>query len=104
MRFIVMHKVDANMESGAPPSKEIVENMGKLVGESMRSGVFKDGAGLHRSARRVRLRYHGGDRSVTRGPYAGENELVSSLAMVKTKSIRSCFSTKAKRRRSISSP
>ena len=87
MRFIVMHKVDAKMESGAPPSMDIVQNMGKLVGESMREGVFKDGAGLHRSAKRVRLRYRKGEREVTRGPYAGENETIAGLAMVKAKSI-----------------
>jgi hypothetical protein len=87
MRFIVMHKVDAKMESGAPPSMDIVQNMGKLVGGSLREGVFKDGAGLHRSAKRVRLRYRGAEREVTRGPYTGENEAVAGLAMVKAKSI-----------------
>ncbi len=87
MRFIVMHKVDSKMEAGTPPPREIIENMGKLVGEGLESGVFKDGAGLHRSARRVRLRYAGGKREVTKGPYAGENELVASFAMVKSKSI-----------------
>jgi hypothetical protein len=87
MRFIVMHKVDANMESGGPPSKTIVEEMGRLVGGSMREGIFVDGAGLHRSAKRVRLRYRGGAREVTRGPYAGDDETVAGLAMVKAKSI-----------------
>jgi len=88
MKLIVMHKVDAKMESGAPPSMEIVEKMGKLVGGSMREGVFKDGAGLHRSAKRVRIRYRDGKRDVvTRGPYAGENETVAGFAMVKANSI-----------------
>lgn len=83
-----MHKVDAKMESGAPPDTSIVESMGKLVGGSMREGVFKDGAGLHRSSKRVRLRYRDGKRDVvTRGPYAGDNETVAGLAMVKAKSI-----------------
>ena len=66
---------------------DIVENMGKLVGASMREGIFKDGAGLHRSAKRVRLRYRAGQREATRGPYAGENEAVAGFAMVKAKSI-----------------
>jgi hypothetical protein len=87
MKFIVMHKVDAKMESGAMPSKDIFENMGKLVGGSIREGIFKDGAGLHRSAKRVRLRWRDGKREVTRGPYAGDNETVAGFAMVKAKSI-----------------
>lgn len=91
MRFIVMHKVDAKMESGAPPDVNIVQSMGQLVGGSMREGVFKDGAGLHRSAKRVRLRHRGGDREVTRGPYAGENETVAGFAMVKATSIEAAM-------------
>lgn len=87
MRFIVMHKVDAGMEAGQRPSQDIIKNMGALVGEGLKSGAFLDGAGLHRSARRVRLRASGGACEVTRGPYVGENELVASFAMIKTRSI-----------------
>jgi hypothetical protein len=87
MRFIVMHKVDRKMEAGEPPSPGIVERMGELVGESLKSGIFLDGAGLHRSARRVRVTARGGASATTEGPYAGENELVASVAMIKTKSM-----------------
>ena len=54
MRFIVMHKVDAHMEAGAPPNQDIIENMGALVQSSLRQGVFLNGAGLHPSTRRAR--------------------------------------------------
>jgi hypothetical protein len=86
MRYIVMHKVDLNMEEGAPPDRELVKNMGRLVGESLRKGIFVDGAGLHRSARRVRLRCKGGRCEVERGPYQGENELAASMALIHTDS------------------
>jgi hypothetical protein len=82
MRFIVMHKVDANMEAGGPPSQEIVTQMGELVQGSLKEGVFLNGAGLHRSARRARLERRGQNVEVTTGPYAGKNELVASLAMI----------------------
>ena len=55
MRFIVMHKVDAKMEAGGPPDQDIVRKMGELIGETAKTGAFLDGAGLHASARRVRL-------------------------------------------------
>jgi hypothetical protein len=87
MKYMVMHKVDAKMEAGDPPPKGIVEQMGKLVQSSLKSGVFEDGAGLHRSALRVRVRTRGGAREVTKGPYAGDNELVASFAMIKADSI-----------------
>jgi len=87
MRFMVMHKVDASMEAGGPPSQEIIQNMGDYVQKGIRSGVFKDGAGLHRSALRTRLVFHGGQRTVTAGPYPGGNELLASFAMIKATSM-----------------
>jgi len=87
MRFIVMHKTDAKMEAGTPPDREIIKAMGALIGESLRSKVFLDGAGLHRSARRVRLRCVGGKCEIERGPYQGDNELVESMALIRTDSV-----------------
>jgi hypothetical protein len=85
MRFIVMHKVDAHMEAGGPPSQDIIKNMGALVQESIRSHIFTTGAGLHRSARRARL--DRGGKVVTKGPYGGANELVDSFAMIRASSL-----------------
>jgi hypothetical protein len=87
MRFMVTHKVDAQMEAGGPPSPRIVQEMGALVQDALKAGVFKDGAGLHRSARRVRLTFAGGERTILRGPYAGSNELIASVAMIKATSM-----------------
>jgi hypothetical protein len=87
MRFMVMHKVDANMEAGGPPSERIIQDMGALVQDGLASGVFENGAGLHRSALRVRLEFQGGKRTVTRGPYEGKNELLASFAMIEGESM-----------------
>ena len=84
MRFMVMHKVDANMEAGGPPSQQIIQSMGALVQESLKKGTFTTGAGLHRSARRARL---GQDGNVTRGPYPGQNELLASFVMIHAASL-----------------
>jgi hypothetical protein len=88
MRFMVMHKVDAKMEAGEPPSKTIVEKMGAYVGAAIKAGVFKDGAGLHGSKRRVRLRFEGGKRTgIEKGPYEGGNELLASFGMIEAASM-----------------
>lgn len=87
MRFIVMHKVDAHMEAGGPPDATIIEGMGKLVQESIKAGTFKNGAGLHRSAARVRLEFQSGERALAKGPYRGKNELVSLVLMIQTPSL-----------------
>ncbi|HSS00970.1 MAG TPA: YciI family protein [Kofleriaceae bacterium] len=84
---MVMHKVDPHMESGGPPSQRIIEEMGKLVQDNLKSGVFLDGTGLHRSALRARVEFEGGKPTVTRGPYQGGNELVASFTMIEAESI-----------------
>jgi hypothetical protein len=86
MRFMVMHKVDAKMEAGAPPDQSIIEGMGKLVQSSLKTGVFQNGAGLHRSAVRVRLAFKSGQRTLLAGPYSGHNELVFACFMLKATS------------------
>ena len=87
MRFMVMHRVDAKMEAGEPPSQAIIEDMGRYVGDAIKSGVFEDGAGLHRSAQRVRVRIADGQPTIIRGPYPGDNELLASFAMIKATSM-----------------
>jgi len=87
MRFMVMHKVDAKMEAGERPSEGLIEAMGKLIGRSIKSGIFKDGAGLHRSAARARVTFAGDKASVERGPYQGSNELIATFAMIATAGI-----------------
>lgn len=84
MRFIVMHKVDPHMEAGGPPDASIIKNMGELVQGSLKDGTFLNGAGLHRSAQRVRLQADGQTKA---GPYAGQNELVASFTMISARSL-----------------
>ncbi|MDB4989726.1 MAG: hypothetical protein JWN04_4904, partial [Myxococcaceae bacterium] len=87
MLFIVMHKVDAATEAGLPPDPQLVANMGALIGETIEKGLFHNAAGLKGSAQRIRLRWRGGKRELTRGPLSGENELVAGLAMLQVKSL-----------------
>ena len=87
MRFMVMHKVDPAMEAGERPSQRIIQEMGQLVGRSIRAGIFTDGAGLHRSATRARVSFASGAPTVMRGPYAGGNELLAHFAQVTTTGI-----------------
>ena len=87
MRFMVMHKVDARMEAGGPPPQDIIQGMGAYVGNAIKAGVFKDGAGLHPSSQRVRVTFAAGKRTVTRGPYTGGNELLASFAMIQATSV-----------------
>ena len=84
MRFMCMHKVDAKMEAGERPSQQIIQQMGQFIGGLAKTGVFKDGDGLHRSATRARVTFQDGEPTILRGPYPGGNELVASFAKVST--------------------
>jgi hypothetical protein len=49
-----MHKSNEKSEAGVPPSKELVEEMGKLMEESSRAGVLLAAEGVHPSSRGAR--------------------------------------------------
>lgn len=86
MRFIAMHKADPKHEDGAPPPKELVEQMGALIGEIAKAGILLAGEGLHPSKRRMRLSFRNGDCSIQRGPYSGERELPAAFAAIRVRS------------------
>jgi hypothetical protein len=71
MRFMIMHKNDANTEAGKPPPMEIVHEMGVFIGGHAQAGRLIDGAGLAGSATRTRLVFRNGQCTTKRGPYRG---------------------------------
>ena len=83
MRFMIMHKNDANTEAGKPPPMELVNRMGAFIGEHARAGRFVDGAGLGASATRTRLVFRNGQCTAKRGPYRGEHELPAATLLLK---------------------
>ena len=86
MRILSMHKATAEMEAGAPPSAKIVEGMGPLMGEMASKGVFVSGEGLRPSAHGVRVRFAGGERTITPGPLSGD-DLMDRFLIVRTRDI-----------------
>ena len=87
MRFISMHKATREMEAGLPPSPEVMNGMGPLMGEMMAAGVFESGEGLRPSSAGVRLTFSNGKRTVTPGPLAGSNELIDRYMIVRVQSL-----------------
>jgi hypothetical protein len=87
MRFLGLLKADKESESGAPPSTELMENMGKFMEEITKAGVLVSTAGLQPSAKGARVRLSGGKVTVTDGPFAETKELVASYALFETKTM-----------------
>ncbi|MEO7999307.1 MAG: hypothetical protein ABI852_17790, partial [Gemmatimonadaceae bacterium] len=87
MRYMMMHKNDANTEAGNPPPMEVVQKMGAFVGGYAQSGKLVDGAGLRGSQSRTRLVFRNGQASVKRGPYSGEQELPHAMLLLELTSL-----------------
>jgi len=85
MRFMIMHKNDANTEAGHPPPIELVHQMGAFIGEYAATGRFIDGAGLGASKTRTRLVFRDGRCTSVQGPYAGEHELPAATLLLKVR-------------------
>ena len=87
MKYMVMHKTNSALEAGALPTGELMAAMGAFCEEGFKKGVLISGEGLRPSSLGVRLNYSGGKRTVTKGPFAGKNELIAGFCMMRVKSL-----------------
>ena len=86
MRFMMMYKPAKNVESGVPPSKEYLAEMGKLIEEGMKSGTLLMTEGLQPSSKGARVQLSGGTLTVSDGPFTEAKELVAGFAVVQLNS------------------
>ncbi len=87
MRFLGLLKADKDSESGAPPSPELLERMGKFIEDVTQAGVLVATAALQPSSEGARVKVSGGKVTVTDGPFAETKELVASYALLETKTL-----------------
>src|SRR5439155_15707789 len=86
MRFMVIVKANKDSEAGVMPSTEILTAMGKFNEELVKAGVMQAGEGLKPSSQGVRVKFSGGKKTVTDGPFAETKELVAGFWIWKCKS------------------
>jgi len=77
MRVMVIVKATNDSEDGKLPTPELIEQMGAFNQQLMDAGIFVDGAGVKPSAKGARVAFSGLDRSVTKGPFPNDGELVA---------------------------
>ena len=87
MRFMGLLKADEHSEAGAPPTKELMEKMGKFVEEITKARVLLATDGLQPSSKGARVRLAGGKVTVTDGPFTESKELIASYALFQVKSM-----------------
>jgi len=68
-----------------PPTPELMEEMGKYIGEAIAAGVVVTTGGLEATGKRLKLA--DGKFTVTDGPYIEAKELVGGFAVIKTNTL-----------------
>jgi hypothetical protein len=86
MRFMVIVKANKECEAGILPSEEILAAMTKYNEGLVKAGVLLDLAGLQPSFKGARVKFSGGKRTVTDGPFAETNELIAGYWLIQVKS------------------
>jgi hypothetical protein len=86
MRFMVIVKASKESEAGVLPSREILTAMGKFNEELVKAGVMLAAEGLHPSSKGARVKFSGGKRTVTDGPFAETKELIAGFWLWQVKS------------------
>ena len=84
MQYLV-YDPNYDPEKAAPPTPELMAEMGKFVGEAMQSGVLVTTGALQ--AKGTRLKLSSGKFTVTDGPFIELKELLGGWAVIRVKSL-----------------
>lgn len=87
MRFMVLVKATKESETDAPPSAEMLSEMGTFNQQLIDAGILLDANGLTASKNGKRVRFNGTKRTVIDGPFAEAKELVAGYWVWQCKSL-----------------
>jgi hypothetical protein len=83
---MVIVKASKDSEAGVMPTEKMLTEMGKFNEELVKAGVMLAGEGLQPSSKGVRVKFSGGNRIVTDGPFAETRELIAGYWLWQVKS------------------
>ena len=86
MRFLIMVKATKDSEAGVMPEEKLIGEMAQYHEELAKAGMLLDGSGLHPTSKGWRIKYSGGKRTLTDGPFAETKELLAGYTLIKAKS------------------
>ena len=86
MNFMILLKADKNTEAGLLPDEKLLTAMGKYNEELAKAGVLVAADGLHPSSKGARVKFSGGKRTVTDGPFPETNQLIAGFWIFDVKS------------------
>ncbi len=86
MRFMMIVKATADTEAGKMPEEKLIAAMAAYHEELVNAGVLLDASGLQPSSKGWRIRYAGGKRTLTDGPFTESKELIAGYTIIQVKS------------------
>jgi hypothetical protein len=86
MRFMMIVKASKNSEAGLMPSEKLLAAMATYNEELTKAGALLDLSGLHPTSKGARVRFSGGKRTVTEGPFPGAQDLIAGYWVIQVKS------------------
>ena len=87
MRVMVIVKATKSSEAGGLPDEKLLTAMGNYNEELVKAGVMLAGEGLHPSSKGKRVKFAGGKKTVTDGPFAETKELIAGFWLWQVKSM-----------------
>lgn len=84
-RYMSIVTIDETTAPAEGPSPELMQRMGELIEEVTKAGVMVDTAGLTPAAQGARVRWEGGNLSVTDGPFTESKEVIGGYAIMQCK-------------------
>jgi hypothetical protein len=87
MRVMVIIKANKESEAGIMPSEKLITAMDKFNQELNNAGVLLMGEGLTPSSAAKRVKFSGGKRLITDGPFAETREVIAGFWIWKVNSM-----------------
>ena len=85
-RFMQFLLADQWTEKGTMAGEKVMAEMGALVDDMNKAGVWMSGEGLKPSSEGVRVRFDGKKRTVIDGPFTESKELIAGYSMIQVPS------------------
>ena len=87
MRFMIIRKSDANMETGALPDKNFLAAVGRYYQDMRDAGVLVAGEWLRPTAKSARIVASQGRQTIVDGPFTELKEVIAGFIIIEVPSL-----------------
>lgn len=96
MKFMIVVKATAQSEAGEVGTQDIFDAMADYHEQLARAGVLVDASGLQPTSKGWRIKWSGGQKSFTDGPFAETKELIAGYTLIQVNSREDAYEWAAK--------